>query len=338
MTDAINHEPVLLDEVVGLLGVRPGGVYIDGTLGGGGHAGAIVAALAGTGTFIGLDRDAAAVARAADRLAAFSGVAISLVQGNFDDMKSIAKAKGVRAADGILLDLGVSSYQLDTAERGFSFARKGPLDMRMDTSAPLTAAELVNAASEADLAQMIRDLGEEPRARRVAAAIVRRRAERTFETTDDLADVVSRAVGGRRGPRHPATKTFQALRIAVNDELGSISRGLEAAIDLLVPGGRLAVIAFHSLEDRDVKQCFRRHAGRWESLAAGGEAWVGEEPRVRHVTRKPVSPGNQEVARNPRARSARLRVIERLQPGDGRVSHRMDRTGPRDGGTQKHDP
>lgn len=305
------HEPVMVREVVAHLVQAPGGRYVDGTAGGGGHTEALLTNLGPDGRVLALDRDAAAVERVRTRLAGF-GDRVTVQQGNYGELADLAAAAGWMDVDGVLLDLGVSSFQLDTAERGFSFMKDGPLDMRMDDRGGETAADLVNTWDEARLAALIRTCGEEPQANRVARALVRARAERPFGRTLELAAVVERALGGRRGGRHPATRTFQALRMGVNAELEHLEAGLEAAIGLLRPGGRLAVIAFHSLEDRAVKQCFVRHAGRWESLQQGGAAWRGSLPAVARVTRKALQPEADEVARNPRARSARLRVVERL--------------------------
>jgi 16S rRNA (cytosine1402-N4)-methyltransferase len=228
-------------------------------------------------------------------------------------MKTMAEERGIGQLDGILLDLGVSSNQLDEADRGFSFQQAGPLDMRMNRSEGPTAADLVNTLSREELARVFRDYGEERSAWRIAGAIVQAREEEPFTTTGRLAEVISAEVGGRRGGRlHPATRVFQALRIAVNDEIGSLERGLQDGLDLLKAGGRLAVISFHSLEDRPVKQFFNRHAGRIEALQQGGERWVGELPRVKKITRKAIVATEQEVRENPRARSARLRVAERI--------------------------
>ncbi len=308
------HQSVLLDAVLEYLAPRPGGVYVDGTLGSGGHAVALLARAGGAARLLGVDRDAAALERARVRLAPY-GDRCCLVQGNFADMASLAAGQGLAAVDGIVLDLGVSSDQLAAAERGFSFQTDGPLDMRMDARQPLTAADLVRTLTEADLADVLWTLGEEPQSRRIARAVVRARAQAPIVTTGALAALVSAALGGRREKRHPATRTFQALRLAVNEELESLERGLAAALGLLREGGRLAVITFHSLEDRIVKQCLRLHAGRWVALPAGGEVWEGAEPAVRLLTRKPVLPSPEEVAQNPRARSAKLRAAVRAETG-----------------------
>ena len=218
----------------------------------------------------------------------------------------------VSDVDGVLLDLGFSSDQMDDAARGFSFQAEGPLDMRLDRSEPRTAADLVNGMEESELADVIFELGEERDARRIARAIVAERVRSPIRTTRRLADVVAAAKRGPRGKIHPATQTFQALRIAVNRELESLDRGLEGALALVKPGGRVGVISFHSLEDRRVKRFFAEHAGRWESLEQGGERWVGAEPQVKLVTRKPVTASEDEIRANPRARSAKLRVAERV--------------------------
>ena len=304
------HQAVLLPEVVGLLQPRPGGVYVDGTLGGGGHARAILEAAGGGARLLGLDRDGSALERARVRLGELAGACV-LVKANFADLREVARDRGFGPVDGIVLDVGMSSDQLDDGERGFSFMRDGPLDMRMDRSQGTTAADLLNTRSESELAAWFRDLGEEPRARAVATRIVARRAGEPFARTGDLAALVAGVYGGRRERIHPATRVFQALRIAVNGELEALERGLEGGLDLLKPGGRMAVISFHSLEDRLVKQCFVEHEGRWEALAQGGSVWRGRTPAVRRLTRKPVVPGETECGQNPRARSAKLRAVER---------------------------
>jgi len=308
------HEPVLVNEVVDLLGVRAGGVYVDGTVGSGGHAAAILEKAGATGFLLGMDRDGEALARARSRLTGHEG-SYALVQGDYADMAGAAAQRGLGEVNGIVLDLGVSAEQLESAERGFSFVREGPLDMRMDASRGESAADLLQRVTETDLAALIRRYGEEPNARRIARRIVREREKDPIRTTGRLARVVERALGGRRGKRHPATRTFQALRIAVNGELASLEKGLPAALGLLQAGGRMAVISFHSLEDRMVKRFFVRHEGRWESLQEGGRAWRGEEPAVARVTRRAVRPSAVQTETNPRARSARLRVAERLTAG-----------------------
>ena len=298
------HRPVLLEETVGALSVRPVGRYVDGTLGRAGHTRAI---LARGGVVLGIDRDDAALAD----VGALGLDGLTIAKGNHGDVASIARAHGWDAVDGVLLDLGVSSPQLDEAERGFSFLREGPLDMRMDRSGGETAADLVNGADAERLAEIFRTLGEEPQARRIARALVVARERGTrFATTTDLADFVERLVG-RHGGHHPATRVFQALRMAVNDELGELTRALDGGVAILKPGGRFAVITFESLSDRIVKRFFAAHIGKMRALQQGGEAWEGDEPKARAVTRKAVVAGAAELELNPRARSAKLRVIER---------------------------
>lgn len=298
------HRPVLLEETVGALSVRPGGRYVDGTLGRAGHTQAI---LARGGVVLGIDRDDAALSD----VGALGLNGLTIAKGNHGDVASIARAHGWDAVDGVLLDLGVSSPQLDEAERGFSFLREGPLDMRMDRSGGETAADLVNGADAERLAEIFRTLGEEPQARRIARALVAAREKGTqFTTTTDLADFVERLIG-RHGGHHPATRVFQALRMAVNDELGELVRALDGGLAILKPGGRFAVITFESLSDRIVKRFFAAHVGKMRALQQGGEAWEGDEPKARAVTRKAVVAGAAELELNPRARSAKLRVIER---------------------------
>lgn len=304
------HQAVLLAEVMQWLAPRAGGVYIDGTVGGGGHARAILEATGPTGRLLALDRDATALDRAR---VAIGGTAdrCTFVHASFADLDQVAATHGVGGVDGILLDIGISSDQLDNAERGFSFMKDGPLDMRMDRMGERTAADLVNGLPEQELADVLRRYGEEPRARAIARRIVQNRDLRVFSRTGELADLVMQVYGGRRGRIHPATQTFQALRIAVNGELRALEDGLTAGLNLLGPGGRLVVISFHSLEDRIVKHCFADHQGRWESLPEGGRRWSGVQPQVDVLTRKPVMASVSESEQNPRARSAKLRAVER---------------------------
>lgn len=282
-------------EVVSLLRPHAGGLYVDGTVGLGGHTAALLGA--GAGRVIAVDRDEAALAHARGRLSG-AGDRVNLLHADYRDLPSLLAARGIPAVDGILVDLGVSSLQLDDASRGFSFRQAGPLDMRMDRSKGPTLADRLAVVDEATLADIIWTYGEERRSRRVARAIVAARDRGELTDTGALASAARRGAGGGRWQRlDPATRTFQALRIWVNEELAGLEAFLETAAALLAPAGRLAVIAFHSLEDRIVKQTFRR-------LAGDDAAW-------RLVTRKAVQPGEDEVARNPRARSARLRVLER---------------------------
>lgn len=304
------HVPVLLNETMDLLVTNPAGTYIDGTLGRGGHATEILKRLAPEGRLIGLDRDAEAIEATEEILKPYGERAVR-IHGNFADMKELCKSIGVTAVDGVLLDLGVSSPQLDVAERGFSFAKDGPLDMRMDRTQGRSAADLVNEEDEETLANLIFRLGEDRDSRRIARAIVLERQHGRIERTLRLAEIVERAKGGRRGAVHPATQTFQALRMAVNAELESLESGLEAGLSLLREGGRMAVITFHSLEDRPVKEFFKRHTVKRESLQQGGEKLVYDEPAVRLLTKKPLTAAKDELKENPRARSAKLRVVER---------------------------
>jgi 16S rRNA (cytosine1402-N4)-methyltransferase len=293
------------------MAVREGGVYVDGTAGAGGHARAIAERMGPAGRLLAIDRDRHALERTRQRLGSLAG-RCTLRHGNFVDLAALARDAGFDAADGVVLDLGVSSEQLEAPERGFSFMNDGPLDMRMDPDEPVpTAADLLNNLPESEVADLLRRLGEERDARRIARAVARARERHRIERTVELADLITAAKGGRRGRTHPATRTFLALRMAVNRELLALERGLEGGLSLLKPGGRMAVIAFHSLEDRIVKQCFARHAGRRESQPGGGERWVASEPPMRLVVPKPLTPSAAERARNPRARSARLRVAER---------------------------
>ncbi len=292
-----HHTPVLLREVIAGLQPRPGGQYIDGTVGGGGHAAAILEASAPDGRLLGIDCDPAALAAAATRLAPY-GARVTLVRGSFREIERLATAAGFVRVQGVALDLGVSSYQLDTPERGFSFQASAPLDMRLDPDAPVTAADLVNNLPERDLADLIFRYGEERGSRRIARAIVEARQRQPVTTTDELSRIVARALGGQRGRIHPATRTFQALRIAVNDELASLEAALPQIAGLLAAGGRMVIIAFHSLEDRIVKRFMR------------AEAQTG---RLRIITRRPVEAGNEEQQANPRSRSAKMRVAERMQ-------------------------
>jgi len=306
------HKPVLLQETIELIGCRPGGTYVDATVGLGGHAEAIAERIIPGGKLIGIDRDAEALRQTRGRLARF-GTAIELVQEDFDRLATVLAERSLAAVDGVLLDFGVSSMQLDTAERGFSYRHTGRLDMRMDPSRGATARELVNRAPLKELERIIRDWGEDPSWRRIARAIVEAREHLEIVTTDELAGLVERAVpqAARRRKVHPAARTFQALRIAVNDELGAIERALPQALEALAPGGRIVTIAYHSLEDRIVKETFRRWAKGCTCPPEFPVCRCGKRVAVRVLTRKPVRPSAVEVAVNPRARSARLRACEK---------------------------
>ncbi len=307
----MTHVPVLLNETLAALAPRPGRLVVDATFGGGGYSRALLDAGC---RVIGIDRDPEAVARGRELAATTSR--FTMLAGSFGALDRLLAGIGVTAVEGVVFDLGLSSFQLGAADRGFAFTRDGPLDMRMERRGP-TAAELLARLDERELARIFRDYGEEPAARRIARAIVARRRDRPLTRTTELAELIARVTGGRHHHRHPATRTFQALRIAVNDELGELERGLEAALGVLVPGGRLAVVSFHSLEDRLVKRFIDRHAGR----SAGASRHRPEPPRRRALLapcgRRVIRPGAEEIARNPRARSARLRVARRLAPEEG---------------------
>jgi len=303
------HKPVMLAEVLEALQLRAGSKVADGTLGGAGHAAAILQASSPGGWLFGMDRDGDALEAARQKLAEFAG-RFELRRGNFSELGDWIPPA---SCDGVLLDLGVSSPQLDRAERGFSFQAEGALDMRMDQRQALSAADLVNKASEQELAKIFWEFGDERQSRRFAKEIVEQRKAKRFETTKQLADFIER-LAPRQGKRtHPATQVFQALRIAVNDELGSLQRGLEAAVKILKPGGRLVVITFHSLEDRLVKE-FGRERTRdytFEGAVDVPELRKPRVPELRWVKRKAIRPGEAELDANPRSRSAQLRILEK---------------------------
>ena len=306
------HRSVLLLPTVEALAVRPDGIYLDGTLGGAGHSYEIASRLT-TGRLIGLDRDETALAAAGARLAPFAG-RVTLVHSNFADLVQVLDSLDIPAVDGMLFDLGVSSPQLDDAERGFSYMQDAPLDMRMDRTAGLTAYEVVNTWPEAELKRILYTYGEERYAPRIAAAIAARRTERPIATTLELADLIRSAMPAQalREKQHPAKRSFQAIRIAVNDELGAVERMLASAIDRLNPGGRLAVITFHSLEDRIVKTAFQEAARGCTCPKDFPVCVCGKKPKVKLITRHPIVADEAELAENPRARSAKLRVAEKL--------------------------
>jgi len=311
--DTFQHLPVMPNEVMECLAPRQGGVYLDGTLGGGGHSELILESIGPNGLLYGIDRDQSALAAAKKRLERF-GRCFRPIQGSFGDLKALLAQEGVSALDGLLLDLGVSSHQLDTTERGFSFRHEGPLDMRMDSSNGATAADLLQELSFQELENIIRDFGEERWAKKIAARIIQIRQEAPITTTTQLADLVSGSIPRRfqEDRIHPATRTFQALRIAVNDELTQVQQGVTAGIGLLKPGGRIAVISFHSLEDRIVKHLFREAATGCTCPPRMPYCVCNAKPQLRILTGRPVTAGNEEIAINPRARSAKLRVAEKL--------------------------
>ncbi len=311
------HRPVLLAEAVASLLPRPGGRYVDGTFGGGGHTRALLEATSPDGTVLAIDADPAAIARAhAMQREAGIGERLLPVHGNFSALADIARSYGAVPLDGILLDLGLSSFQLDQPERGFAFRSEGPLDMRFDTERGLPASVLLNSLPERELADLIWRFGEEPGSRRIARAVVRERAVAPIETTTRLAEIVQHALGGRRGrDTHPATRTFQALRIATNEELVALESALAGALDVLAEGGRLSVISFHSLEDRIVKRFIERESATCICPPEIPVCICNHVPRLRKVTRRAVRPDAAELDANPRARSALLRVAERLPIG-----------------------
>ncbi len=307
------HVPVLLRETVAALDPRPGGRFIDCTVNGGGHSAAILERTAPDGRLLGLDADPEACAAARERFRDV-GDRVQIIQSNFRHVERVARETGFTAVDGILMDLGFSSDQIDSAERGFSFTTSGPLDMRFDRASGMSAADYLATASQQEIEATLRSLGEEPRARTIAACIVRSRERAPIHTTGELAETVARATGGRQGRIHPATRTFQALRILVNDELGALQAALPQCLELLRRGGRLAVISFHSLEDRIVKSFFREQAGQSAPDLPRDFPVVptARTASLRVITRRPIRPSPEETASNPRSRSARLRVAERI--------------------------
>ncbi len=309
----MKHVSVLLEECVKYLNIKPNGIYVDGTLGMGGHSEAILEKLTAGGTLISIDRDDRALEFAGKRLARFGSQSVR-VKGNFGDVAAILTKLGIPRVDGMMFDLGVSSPQLDNPERGFSYMHDAPLDMRMDERAPLTAKDILNTWSEAELRSILWRYGEERYSGRIAAAIVARREEKPLETTGELVDIIRGAMpaAALREKQHPAKRSFQAVRIAVNDELGSLERMLETAVDRLETGGRLLVISFHSLEDRMVKEAIRSREAGCTCPKDFPICTCGFEKTLKSVTRKPVSPTKEEMEENPRARSARLRIAEKV--------------------------
>ena len=307
-----HHVSVLLEECIQGLAIKPDGIYVDGTLGGAGHSSRIAAKLT-TGRLIGIDRDNVALEAAAERLRPFED-RVTLVHANFCDMDQALQGLGIDKVDGILLDLGVSSPQLDDGQRGFSYMTDAPLDMRMNGEDTRDARQIVNTWSYEELKRILCDYGEERFAPRIAAAICRRREQAPIETTLELVDVIKSAMpaSALREKQHPAKRSFQAIRIAVNDELGAVETVMKKAVPLLNPGGRLAVITFHSLEDRIVKNAMAEAAKGCTCPPSFPVCVCGKKPQVRIVTRKPIISGEEELERNPRARSAKLRICEKL--------------------------
>lgn len=308
-----SHKPVLFDACMQGLEIRADGVYVDGTAGGGNHSFGIASRLREGGRLIAIDQDEAAIRAASEKLAPF-GDRVSVIRSNFCRIGEVCKMLGVTAIDGLLLDLGVSSYQLDTAERGFSYQADAPLDMRMDSRNSLTAYDVVNTYSEERLRRIFYDYGEERFSARIASAILRNREQRPIRTTGELVGIIKAAIpaGARDGGHHPAKRTFQAIRIEVNAELDVIEPAIRSAVSLLKPGGRVAVITFHSLEDRIVKQTFADLASGCICPKTLPVCVCGKKPVVRLVNRKPILPSAEELADNPRSRSAKLRIAEKL--------------------------
>ena len=306
------HKSVLLEETIDSLDIKPDGIYVDGTLGGGGHASQVCRRLGDGGRLIGIDQDQDAIEVASERLSEFGGK-VTIVRENYQKIKQILHDLGIEKADGIYLDLGVSSYQLDTAKRGFTYREDAPLDMRMDVRNPVTVADIVNEYEEMELYRIIRDYGEEKFAKNIAKHMVQARQEKRIETTGQLTEIVKaaipmkmRATGG-----HPAKRTFQALRIELNHELDVLSDSIDTMIDLLKPGGRLSIITFHSLEDRIVKNRFRQNENPCICPAGFPVCVCGRSSKGKVITRKPIIPSQREIEENKRAKSSKLRVFQR---------------------------
>ena len=310
------HVPVLKSEAIEGLAIDPYGTYVDGTFGGGGHAVEVISRLNGNGRFIGIDQDEDAIENGRAKLQEYKNKNTQLVRDNFSNIKQILNALHIEAVDGILLDIGVSSHQLDVGERGFSYMHDAELDMRMDQRNPLTAEKVVNEYSKEDLTRVIRDYGEERWASRIAQFIVDRRSEKPIRTTFELSDVIKAAIPAKarqHGP-HPAKRTFQAIRIEVNNELGILEQSIRDMVDVLNPGGRLCIITFHSLEDRIVKQTFKNLENPCTCPPEFPVCVCGKKPKIKIMTRKPIEPSEEELEGNPRARSAKLRICEKIIP------------------------
>ena len=309
---AFEHKSVLLYETVDSLNIRPDGIYVDGTLGGGGHAYEVCKRLGEHGRLIGIDQDADAIAAASARLSEFQDK-VTVVRSNYENIASVLHDLGIEKVDGIYLDLGVSSYQLDTASRGFTYREDAPLDMRMDQRNPQTAADIVNNYSEMELYRIIRDYGEDRFAKNIAKHIVRQRQEKPYETTGELIETIKAAIPAkiRATGGHPAKRTFQAIRIELNHALDVLNRSIDTMIDLLNPGGRLSIITFHSLEDRIVKKRFRDNENPCICPPEFPVCMCGRKSKGTVITRKPVVPGEEELEYNKRSKSSKLRVFER---------------------------
>ncbi len=307
-----NHISVMLNETVDGLNVKPDGIYVDGTLGGGGHSYEICKRLGDKGRLIGIDQDDVAITAAGERLKDFSNI-VTLVRSNYCDMKEVLNNIGIRQVDGIILDLGVSSYQLDTLDRGFSYKYDTKLDMRMDRRASVSAKEIVNQYTERELFRIIRDYGEEQFAQNIAKHIVLARSNKEIETTFELNEIIKASIPAKmRTNGHPSKKTFQAIRIECNKELDVLKESLDGMIDLLNPDGRICIITFHSLEDRIVKSSFRKNENPCTCPPEFPVCVCGKLSKGRIITKKPVLPGNEELEMNSRSKSAKLRVVEKL--------------------------
>lgn len=309
-----NHKSVLLEETINSLNIKPDGIYVDGTLGGAGHAAKVIERLSGNGRFIGIDQDEDALRAAKDKLSRYNDkVRIDIVKSNYKDMINVLKSLNIEKVDGILLDIGVSSYQIDTVERGFTYKEDGPLDMRMDKSSSFSAKNVVNEYSEMDLFRIIRDYGEDKFAKNIAKHIVQKRAEKPFETTGELIEAIKAAIPAkiRANGGHPAKRTFQAIRIEVNKELEVLENSIDEMIDALADGGRLSIITFHSLEDRIVKNKFRENENPCICPPNFPVCVCGRKSKGIVITRKPIVPSDEEISENKRSKSSKLRVFER---------------------------
>ncbi len=308
-----NHKSVLLDEVIKYLDIKPGGIYVDGTLGGAGHGSVVCSKLGEGGRFVGMDQDGDAIAASRKKLEPYKD-RVNIVRSNYSDMTDVLHDLGIEKVDGITLDLGVSSFQLDTIQRGFSYRWDAPLDMRMDDRQELTAEKIVNEYSERELFHVIRNYGEDKFAKNIAKNIVLARQEKTIKTTGELADIISCSIPMKikKQGGHPAKRTFQAIRIEVNHELEALERSISSMIDLLNTGGRFCIITFHSLEDRIVKKAFREAQDPCTCPPDFPVCVCGKKSRGRQITRKPVLPSEEEMRRNPRSKSAKLRVFEHI--------------------------
>lgn len=313
MGNVFSHKSVLLDECIDGLDIKPNGIYVDGTAGGGGHSYHIAERLTDGGHLIAIDRDSAAIEAAGKRLSPFLD-RVTLVRDNFSNVKKVCTDLGIDKIDGVLMDLGVSSYQLDTPERGFSYNSDAPLDMRMDDRNPFSAKDVVNGYTEEQLREVIFSYGEEKFGGKIAAEIIKAREEKPIETTGELTEIIKRAIppAARKDGPHPAKRTFQAIRIEVNGELGAIKPAIEGATDLLGKGGRIAIITFHSLEDRIVKQTYAELAQGCVCPREFPVCVCGRKPKLKVITKKPILPSEKELENNPRSRSAKLRVAEKI--------------------------